>query len=298
MRHTTDGGQTWTDASSPPTTISLTAQSGVREVRFADPNNGWVFEPELWATHDGGAHWQQQDLPGAPAGNYLVSSLETSAGLVHAAVIGSGSSVEVDTSPVDTDNWQVSPTRIMIGAGPVPRAQVVLQRSTGWIVEVDRTVIGGARLDRGSWVAWQPPCSASGGGATLAAASPTSLVAVCDEGVWFGGPPVTHSYYSNDGGSTFKQASGRLPLGAGTAVASASSSTAAAGYTASDGSAQILATFDRAVTWTTVYSGRAGIISYIGFTSASQGVAILDAQTSGLMLMTFDGGRSWNPVSF
>ena len=41
-----------------------------------------------------------------------------------------------------------------------------------------------------------------------------------------------------------------------------------------------------------------GLMTFIGFTSSSQGVAIVDSQSSGLMLMTIDGGRSWNPVSF
>jgi photosystem II stability/assembly factor-like uncharacterized protein len=296
LRQTTDAGRTWADVSPPPATVTFTAQSGVREVRFADPDDGWVFGSELWATHDGGAHWRQQDLPGASAGNYLVSSLETSAGVVHAAVIDPPS-VTMYSSPVGSDSWQISPTRIEMGAGPVPHAQIVLQRSAGWIVEVDRTVIGGARLVDGSWMAWQPPCSSAGGGVRLAVASTTSLVAICDEGVWVGGPPVTRAYFSADGGGTFKQAIGKLPLYAGSAVATGTPGTAVVGYTGSDGVAQMLATFDRGATWTTVYRGPAGLMTFIGFTSSSQGVAILDSQSTGLMLMTFDGGRSWNRVS-
>lgn len=82
--------------------------------------------------------------------------------MVHAAVIDS-SGVHILTSPAGTDAWQASGTVVPEGAGPVPRAQIVVQAGTGWLIEVDRTVVGGARLVDGSWVPWQPPCEDAGG---------------------------------------------------------------------------------------------------------------------------------------
>jgi len=58
-------------------------QGGVRQVRFADADNGWAFGPDLWATHDGGAHWGRTRLPGVENGA-AVSDLAAAAGAVHA----------------------------------------------------------------------------------------------------------------------------------------------------------------------------------------------------------------------
>ena len=78
----------------------------------------------------------------------------------------------------------------------------------------------------------------------------------------------------------------------GAALASPSSSVAATGC-----GGTIEGTFDGGSTWTGVYSA-GGAISYLGFTTSSQGVAIQTAGSSSLgsLLMTTDGGHSWAPV--
>ena len=57
------------------------------------------------------------------------------------------------------------------------------------------------------------------------------------------------------------------------------------------------ASFDAGLHWSVVYRGE---VSYLGFTSPRQGVGIVGSGSgaASTMIMTFNGGRSWAPVSF
>jgi photosystem II stability/assembly factor-like uncharacterized protein len=294
---TTDGGRTWLGIPVSPTALSAAISqnpgSGVSQLRFADPSNGWAFGPDLWATHDGGASWQAVSLPGVPSGG-TVMALEAAAGTV-TAVVTDGSRLAIETSPVGQDAWAPAPVSVPIGAGPVPSAQLVLQGSSGWLVEVDRTVIGGARLRAGQWQAWTPPCLTGGGPVTLAASSPVDLVADCSLGIWTGTPQGNHLFVSQDGGTTFSEAPAAIP-GDGAAIASPAPAVAVVGGT------DLVATFDGGRTWTTVYrpttTGGSGF-GFVGFTSPLQGVAVTGQPGQGsTLLVTRDGGHTWSVVPF
>lgn len=295
---TDDGGSTWRRVPAP----SVRVVGDVQTIRFADANNGWLFGPNLWTTHDGGEHWSPTTLPGesAPA---RVGALEAANGSVHAAVFDGASTVQIETSVVDADAWTQSPTTIPIGAGPVPDAQIVLHGSSGWLVEVDRTVVGGARLVGDNWVPWDPPCLSVNGPMVLAAATSDDLAAICNEGVW--GPPGpgphTRLYLSSDGGATFREVETPVPLGCCIpAVTSPAPGSVVASGTADGGVAVLLATFDAGATWTPVLStGDRGPWAEVGFTSSKQGVAVSRGSDGklGELAMTFDGGHNWRRVT-
>jgi photosystem II stability/assembly factor-like uncharacterized protein len=304
MARTSDGGRTWTRSVAPPTHLAVGSEpGGVLNVRFANPHDGWVFDPEFWATHDGGSTWHRVTLPVSNA-NAIVMGLETADGLVHAAVNDENAYVEIATSPVTVDAWRLSATRLSLGAGPVPTPEIVLQGATGWIVEVDRTVIGGARLVRGRWVAWQPPCASAMGPASLAASSPDQLFAICDLGVWGPSSPTTgeHAYISDDAGATFTPVTVQPPINDPEVTSIGSPS---AGVAVVANGAGMLGTFDDGRTWQTVYRSAQNVyIQYIGFEDATQGVAITEdyADAAGLvlddtLLVTRNGGRSWTPAA-
>jgi photosystem II stability/assembly factor-like uncharacterized protein len=270
----------------------------VSQVRFADANDGWVFGPELWSTHDGGAHWSRSVLTG-------VWTLEAADGDVHAVAFGADGNFTIESSATSRDAWKPTGS-LQVGAGPVPSSDLVLERTTGWVVENDRTVVGGARLVSGHWTPWNPPCATTGGSAAIAGSATTSLVAVCEEGIWgpsgYPGPPATRAYFSNNGGATWYRG-GTLPGvvdDSGNVVASpAPGAAVTAVVTATRG--ELLETFNNGVSWRVVASTSGGMFmafSYVGFTSPSQGVAIETGEQPSVMLMTFDGGRSWAPVSF
>jgi hypothetical protein len=296
MARTQDGGTTWTSTNPPPTTfLSVAGGSGVDGVRFADPQDGWAYGSQLWATHDGGASWTQVSLPGLSSGVGAtpIQGLETAAGTVNAVYFGSGG-FEIATSPVASNSWTVSATTVAFGAGPVPASQLVIQGAAGWVVENDRTVVGGARLLSGVWSSWTPPCTTVGGPAVLAASSSADLFAVCDQGIWSGGPIQERAYVSADAGSSFTQLPAVLPS-ACNAVASPSPSVAAAGC-----GPDLVATFNGGGSWGTVYTGVTNsYITYVGFTTTTQGVAINAASTTGpgTLLMTHDGGQTWTVVT-
>ena len=291
---TRDGGRTWTPLTSPG--------DGVSTVRFADAANGWAFGPGLRTTHDGGVTWSDTSLPGVAPGAQ-VSSLEASSGSVHAAVVdvsGAGPEVRVETSSVGTDTWRLSAVRVPAGAGPVPHAQLVLHGERGWLMVVNRTVAGGARLAGGTWQMWSPPCRDAVGPGILAAATSTDLVAACDAGAWGGTRRAEDALVSRDGGDTFVLGPGAIPLTAANFIATRSPGHAVVSGPGVDGAAVLTATEDGGATWTTVFR-QAGGGSWLdlGFTTATQGVAIESvASGSAIMLLTHDGGRSWQPVTF
>ncbi len=296
IARTADGGRTWAPVSAPHVSIVPGGDQGapgISGLRFADARNGWAFGPDLWATHDGGATWARLTIPGLPADAAIVA-LASAHGTVHAAVLD-GQGYRVASSPVGADDFRLSAVRVPVGAGPVPSVQLVLSGAAGWLIENDRTVVGGARLVNGAWVTWQPPCAEVVGPASLAASGPTELAAACDVGLW-GTPTGDHLYLSHDGGSTFVESGTTVPLQMAGQVAAASPSVIVVGGSDATG-AVLVATFDGGRTWTIVARLGAVTIADLGFTTATQGV-VISAPSGGpaRLLMTRDGGRTWRAV--
>jgi photosystem II stability/assembly factor-like uncharacterized protein len=287
IEHTVDGGRTWSPVGAAPS-------SDATHLRFADPSDGWAWSSStVWSTHDGGRTWTRQTLPGL-ATEFTVEDLQASAGVAHVAVTQDDGSVRILTTPVGSDAWRLSPAHITLGAGPVPSGQLVLQGSVGWFIQVDRTVVAGARLVNGQWQPWTPPCLNANGPAVLAASSPTELVAACDQGVWGPAAPMGEQLsVSHDGGATWTDAGG-VPAQPAQAVASASSATIVAA-----GTGGLEATFDAGRSWATVVPVNGNEVTDLGFTTATQGVAVVNGHgPAGVLLMTRDGGHTWNPVTF
>ena len=297
---TTDGGRTWVRIPAPATRIApdAPAGTGVSELRFATSLDGWAFGPDLWATHDGGATWNREALPGAGTGTEVMA-LEAAAGTVHVAFYASGAEdIAIASGSVAAGALRLESTSVQIGAGPVPQTQIVLHGTSGWLVQVDRAVVGGARLANGAWDAWQPPCLDTAGPAWLAASSVSNLAAACDMGVW-STPLGVHLFTSTDGGATFSQQALAVPITglAGIAAAPAVPTVVAAGSLVGGGAA-LVATFDGGRTWSRVAT-LAGTSSFseLGFTTSDQGVVIArTADGASHLVMTRDGGRTWGAV--
>ena len=304
--HTTDGGRTWTAVAAPaaafqPMPPQPGSGAGVNGIRFASATDGWAFGPSLWATHDGGATWTQVSIPGLGSGAQVVA-LETSAGTVQAVVYDGNASYRIASSPIGSNSWQLSAVKVPVGAGPVPQIQLVLSGSSGWMVEVDRVVVGGARLTNGTWSSWTPPCATAMGPAIVAASTSTDLVAECDGGVWGtpqdAGQTGNHLYVSHDGGSAFTQSSSPVPLTeVGEVAAPANGTIVLAGSTGTSPVPAIDTSTNGGASWTTFGLPAGASVTYLGFTTASQGVAIVQAGTQSHLYMTYDGGGTWSDVS-
>ena len=291
---TADAGKSWTSIPAPPILSDVPGDGG--EVRFANADDGWVVaragtapNSEVWATFDGGSSWHAVTFP-APLVNETISDLEAANGEVYASFCGDP--IHIAVSPVNVSAWKVSTTSLQIGAGPVCGEQMVLQGTNGWLINVDRTVINGARLDNGSWVPWSPPCQSSGGPGELAASDPDHLVAVCDGGA-YGGTAATLIFLSSDGGSTFVPTAHSLPQDDYGPCASPSPGVI---IISSSGQGGLMASFDGGDRWSSVYNPpNSQGWQYVGFTTPTQGVAI---ESSGTLVMTLDGGHDWAPVKF
>lgn len=298
MGRTTNGGQTWTAAPAPAATISSAYGANAVSVRFADPSDGWIYAvnpTRVWSTHDGGSVWQQVQSTGLPP-SATITAMEASGGYVWIAVLPPNlDTVHLERSPVSRDAWVDIDTGVPIGAGPVPATQLVLHGRYGWLLENDRTVVGGARLNgAGQWLPWTPPCAAANGTANLAASSASDLVALCQEGVW--GParnlpagaagssaPSTWVFTSSDGGSSF-QAVGAVPAGSGgphsTGPDSTGPNSTGSGTTGP----------------TTTALTPAGVASPAPATIVRGVLQSTGAGETGVLSASFDGGHTWRTV--
>jgi photosystem II stability/assembly factor-like uncharacterized protein len=83
LERTVNGGRAWVSLSAPAVSLvppfTAAPRSGVSTVRFVNAKDGWLFNPGLWATTDGGRQWHRMSLPG------VVVALAASDGAVFAA---------------------------------------------------------------------------------------------------------------------------------------------------------------------------------------------------------------------
>lgn len=331
LAHTTDRGGSWSFLPGPALSGSLQdLQSYGLQVRFADPDDGWVFgnlsttfggnqTASLWATHDGGATWARVKLPLGLSRASDLQDLETADGVAVAVVMVSEPTlkIEIDTAQVGSDTWSVSPTNLQVGAGPVPAAELVLQHSAGWVVEDDRSVVAGARSAGGAWRTWSPPCTGLHGDAQLAASTATDLTAVCQEGVYSPvtdpatGAPGTFErlWTSTDGGTSFV-AGPVIPTADDVGIIASATTeskwtdgkyvathTTVVGVAMAD-PGELIGSFDGGATWHVVADLPGATFTQVGFENPFQGVAIASAGGRNTLLMTPDGGKSWYPVPF
>jgi hypothetical protein len=297
------------------------------QIRYANVEDGWIYGaleqpirqngvsylrlvPRLWSTHDGGLMWRRQPLPWM-AGQDEFFDLETAHGTVYALAPNHKNAVTVESSPVGVDQWR-SDTQVRFatpaGGGQLT-GSIVLQGVKGWIVEGnDRGVTGSAQLSSaGTWVPWTPPCSKVGDSYYVPSVTSTGeLVTICSIGGYGGGatksdPPGAALgsgwlYFSTNGGASFQAGLELRPVRAflniGALAAPSPHVVLLGRFT--NGGGILSASFDGGVQWATVYHGT---VDFLGFTSATQGVAIIGGPRT-TMIMTYDGGHLWQKVTF
>jgi len=116
------------------------------------------------------------------------------------------------------------------------------------------------------------------------------------QGVWNDRPPEDRAYVSGDSGASFREVSTPLPVRFGRGLGAATPTTWVLGASDNDNRPQLFRTADAGRTWKTVYhdDGEAELTD-LGFTNPRQGV-VISVGEAGRLLMTFDGGDTWNPV--
>ena len=201
-----NGGKTWTKVSAPAVELqphySDTPATAVSSVRFANANDGWLFGPGLWATKDGGKHWQRVKLPG------VVYMMATSGGEAYAAVepaLAGPYQAHLYESVVGSGKWSVVPK-----VAPVITLTAFGRSAwTGVAPNLWRTTNGGK-----TWSKLSFKCPAGyPDGSEVAAASANDVAIACSDP---SDPQPGLSFkvvlVSTNGGRTFAQVPGVPPL--------------------------------------------------------------------------------------
>jgi hypothetical protein len=288
---TTDGGRSWIGIPAPRYPLATTdLQRGLRDIRFADPLDGFAFGSQLWATHNGGATWRHVPMPGS------IGDLETSDGVVYAAVMTGANAVTIYESPASGGRWTPVPGLPAGVPGDAWLGMITLHGPAAWIILGGRLYASPAGRN---WIREPVTCGSDYGMVSAAAYSTQRLTLLCvgDPAMGSAGKVLLASA---DGGARFTRI-GAPPLGGDNFDQLAQPT---AGHI-------FIATFSGA-TWLDV-SGNGGRSwsqslrlldgglgwSDFGFTTPSQGAAIEgNPPQGGRMYMTWDAGLAWHPVTF
>jgi photosystem II stability/assembly factor-like uncharacterized protein len=296
---TTDGGASWTGIPAPPVPLASNGPAGLSpglsHLRFASPLDGFAFGSQLWATRDGGATWRHVWLPGS------ISDLETSAGVVYAAVIGQDRTVTIYRSLASGGPWAPVPGLPASVPDPddtqaVSLGRITLHGTAAWIILGGRLYATQTGL---SWVQEPLTCTPPYAMASTAAYSTQQLTLLC------AGDPAAGSegrtvYSSGDGGASFTLMS--ASAGPGDQFDLLAEPTAQHIFLATSSAATLLdVSGDSGRTWSPALFIDDGGLGWsdFGFTTPAQGAAIEGNSRFGCrMYMTWDAGQTWHQVTF
>lgn len=286
---TTDGGSSFVGIPSPP--VSAT---DVTQLRFANALDGYAFDPELWATTNGGTSWTKIATTGE------VTELEAADGEAYVLTCATSSascqSVELLSSQVGTRDWQKVST-------PTPveyHAQFALSGEDLYLLAGGENDVLLYSADKGaSFATRASPCHPSLDCSVTPAADGTPTL-------WSAAATGTEAgaWVSDNGGQTWHTAS---PLMAGfpnsLGLAAASSSVALA-WPGQQTSGELPAAMDRTAnggkSYSTVLSS-AWIVLWAGFSDPARAYAIVAAMDTGArgptrLAESINGGVTWHQV--
>jgi hypothetical protein len=309
-------GTSWYGVSAPPAGAA-DGGTGVSQLRFLNLLDGWAFGPQLYETSDGGRTWTAEQTSGL-----RVTDLEaagTRAFAVLASCQGNAASFAADcttfglyTSAAGSTTWQrvglTIPASLraaaMGTAGHASAASLAIAGDAanvadgvGYLLSPSGDLLSGS-VGGGNWtyVARAPcmPGAASAGGmplgAQLAVGDGKLLISCAASGT--GSSQQPRELWESSDGTSWSKVSQPPPAGTATSLASASggqvilATTAGIDYS-SDGQ-----------TWqsATITGGSPqGGFSYVGMTTATQGVALPADASLGEVFITSDGGQTWAP---
>jgi hypothetical protein len=253
--------------------------SQVSQIRFANPQDGYAFDPELWMTTDGGESWTQLAVPRS------VSDLEIGYGYVFAVTaVGNGQSI-LERFPVGSSVGIPRP------AAGHPIGGLWVQGSE---VIVDSVAPQGNAMEISynngdTFTSVAPPPSVA---CTFQAPDPAVIWAKCATGtlsaVWHSTDDGAHWQPNGDGAT----ATPIPPVPNSAAFGAASGTTAVYGYQ------QLFRTTDEGSNWSKVPTpSGVSFWNYIAFTDPLHGVALGQfANGSQRLYYTSNGGASYHLI--
>jgi hypothetical protein len=268
-------------------------------IRFANPSDGFVFGNGLWETTDGGERW----TPAASPGGSIVS-LEVIDGQVLAIVAtctasgGCGQTGTLKRRPLAGGAWEaVTPVSV--------RGAIATQAGVAAVLAGDAVIVTGnggiSTVDRSG------PCSTASIEApvSIAVTGPNGLAVLC-AGNGAAGSVDKTVYVSDDLGAHWTKAGS--PAAGGDPEGLSAGSTSQLVVSAASGASMLYYSADGGAQWTTAYDEGDGGLGFndLGFTTPADGVVVYGPAQSdgnaesrpGWLLLTSNGGESWQPVSF
>jgi hypothetical protein len=292
-------GKSWYGVSA-PLTAGSSAPAGVSQLRFLNLQDGWAFGPGLWETSHGGWPWASENTDGA-----RVTDLEAagnSAFAVFATCTGSGAdyasgctSFSLYSSAGGSQTWSAVPvpTAFRQMSSSVPSsASLTMTGTTGYLLTPSGQVLSGP-VAGGAWKrAGTAPCApgpaqASGQPADAQLTAWPTLVLACDTNV--GGGHQTKIFVSSTG-ATWTPAGSLQTAGSVTSL-----SASITGQLALATTAGIYHSAGAGKTWQLAGAAPAGGFTYVGMTTAQQGVAVPADADLNEIFVTSNGGRTWTP---
>jgi hypothetical protein len=309
---TANYGASWYGVSA-PLAPGPDGSTGVSQLRFATLADGWAYGPALYATSRGGWPWFKEstggqrviDVEAAPA----TAQGPARAFAVFGACTGTGSDYAADcssyslwTSVAGSRTW--TPVAVPAAYQQMPSTNsaapllIISGGTTGYLITPSGAVLSGP-TSGGSWQdVGTAPCAPG-------PAAPTARTSAAPGAQFTSGPEVllacdglagsstaTILYRSFDGKNW--QSDGPVPA-TGTPTSLASAVTGQAVLATTSG-VWYLAGAGKTWQQASIHGAApAGGFSYVGMTTASNGVAVpADAQL-GEVYVTSDGGQTWTP---
>lgn len=300
-------GKSWYGVSAPLAT-GARGSAGVSQLRFLNLLYGWAFGPALWETSDGGRTWTR-----VPTSGLRVTDLEAAgnrAFALFAHCIGSGptsisscTTYSLYSAAAGSTTWQPVKLEIPAGfrpiamgtAGHLSAASIVLAGGSGYLLTPSGAILSGP-LDGTAWT-YLGTAACAPGVAWPDGQPMSAQLAVSNGRFLINCPGVSGStqskqlLVSSDGGHWTKLSQ---PPASGLATSLASSSADSAVLATTTG----IDYSPDGKTWqaATITGGPPqGGFSYVGMTSAQQGVAVPADASGGRVFTTQDGGQTWNP---
>lgn len=312
---TSDYGSAWYGVSA-PLAGAPDGSSGVGQVRFLNTSYGWAFGPQLYATKDGGATWTRERTYGK-----RVTDLETAgdrAFALFATCTGSGAAYAANctafslyTSMAGSGRWQPVPGATanlqpsQHGAGGASASLVLTggaANGRGYLLSPSGALLSGP-LTGGAWsvVSQQQQCLPGSPGpngqptGALLAADSAALLLVCTSATdTTTGAQTKSAIESSDNGKTWSAAQSVDASGVATSAAIQGS-----GVVVLATDTGLYLSRNAGGAWQLVQAGPHGAaaneggFSYVGMTSASEGVALPADAGLHEVFITTDGGRTW-----
>jgi photosystem II stability/assembly factor-like uncharacterized protein len=297
LETTANGGATWAKVPAPNVQLvppfTASPATAVSTVRFAGKEDGWLFNPGLWQTTDGGKQWRKVALPG------VVGALAVSGGEAYVTTQpanGSSNQAKLYKSAVGSSAW-------VLVRGVAPQHQLTAFGHSAWagVPPALWTTTNSGK----TWKKLLFDCPAGVlSPSEVAASSPSDIAIACsDQGYPQPGMSIKEVFTSTNGGATFHQRGKPSEAGEVSLLALLPGNPKVLTLIAVSGATFVDRSVNGGATWTqATYSDGGTGMRDLAYVSASTGYMVHVSDSPALayglgLLKTVNAGKTWPAVT-